>query len=181
MRKKLIIITLLILGLLFLYGTTYSIFYSNAVINSNDQEIAKFVFNSELLDSLSLPLIDLKPGDIKEYNFDVSNSNNNNTSDVTIEYQLTLKTYHLIPLTIELYKVNNDQNEIIMNCDESYTRNDQNELICNTNTQTMNYSVSTKDSYKLKITFDSSYNASEYSNLVDYINVEIKSAQKVAE
>jgi hypothetical protein len=42
----------------------------------------------------------------------------------------------------------------------------------------MGYSVLKLDNYKLKVTFPSQYNGEVYSDLVDYINIEIKSWQK---
>ena len=95
-------------------GLTYSYFYSNTSMNNVDQKIAKFIFNTETLDSLELPLIDLTPGETKEYEFAISNTEEEITSDVTIEYQLTILTPHYSPLIIELYK----EDEKIMECDE---------------------------------------------------------------
>ena len=40
-------------------------------------------------------------------------------------------------------------------------------------------SINNTDDYVLKVTFDSNYSDEAYSNLIDYINIEIKSYQKV--
>jgi hypothetical protein len=148
---------------------------------SNEQDVAKFVFNAQSLDQIQLPLIDLNPGSTKEYTFAVSNNYAGSLSDVTIEYQMTIETYHLIPLIIELYKMNGETEELILTCDENYTRNSENELICNSSTQEMGYSVLKLDNYKLKVTFPNQYNGEAYSDLVDYINIEIKSSQKTGD
>jgi hypothetical protein len=145
---------------------------------SNEQDVAKFVFNAQNLDQIQLPIVDLNPGDNKEYTFAVSNDYSGTLSDVTIEYQMTIETYHLIPLIIGLYKVDGGSEELILTCDELYTRNSENELICNSSTQEMGYSAIKLDNYKLKVTFPSQYNGEVYSDLVDYINIEIKSWQK---
>jgi hypothetical protein len=148
---------------------------------SNEQDVAKFVFNAQSLDQIQLPLIDLNPGSTKEYTFAVSNNYAGSLSDVTIEYQMTIETYHLIPLVIELYKMNGETEELILTCDENYTRNSENELICNSSTQEMGYSTLKLDNYKLKVTFPNQYNGEAYSDLVDYINIEIKSSQKTGD
>jgi hypothetical protein len=148
---------------------------------SNEQDVAKFVFNAQSLDQIQLPLIDLNPGSTKEYTFAVSNNYAGTLSDVTIEYQMTIETYHLIPLVIELYKMNGETEELILTCDENYTRNSENELICNSSTQEMGYSTLKLDNYKLKVTFPNQYNGEAYSDLVDYINIEIKSSQKTGD
>jgi hypothetical protein len=78
-------------------------FHSDAILESDNQDIAKFIFNAESLDQIELALIDLNPGDSEEYSFSVSNNYSGNISGVTIEYQIIIKTYHLVPLIIELY------------------------------------------------------------------------------
>jgi hypothetical protein len=165
--------------LTFFSGITYSFFHSSVTLTSTDQNIAKFIFNAQSLDQIQLPLIDLKPGDNKEYTFSVSNSSLGVLSNISVEYQMTIKTYHLVPLTVELYRINGDIEELILTCNETYTRNSNNELICNVPIVEMNYSAEKVDNYKLKVIFPSGYSGEEYSNLVDYINVEIKSWQKM--
>ena len=93
---------LLILG----SGITYSLFTSITNLKSMDQNVAKFVFNAERLNELQFPLIDLKPGDIKEYDFAVSNNHSGVLTNVSVSYQMLIKTYHLVPIDIELYIVN---------------------------------------------------------------------------
>jgi hypothetical protein len=154
-------------------------FNSNSSLISTDQNIAKFIFNTESLDQLELSLVDLNPGDTKEYLFSVSNNSSGSTSNVSIQYQMTIKTYHLVPLVIELYRLNGSTEELVSTCDETYTRISNNELICNVPIQEMSYSSSILDNYKLKVGFPSEYNDETYSDLVDYINIEIKSWQKI--
>lgn len=178
-REKVLIIIGVLITLVFFTGITYSFFHSNANLNSNNQNIAKFVFNAESLDHLDLPLTSLNPGDNEEYAFSVSNNESGNISNVSVEYQMIIKTYHLVPLVIQLYKIDGENEVLILTCDESYTRNLQNELICNTPTQEMGHSSELLDNYKLKVEFPIEYNDEEYSNLVDFINIEIKSWQNL--
>lgn len=178
MKKKIYLIILLLTIATFFSGITYSLFNSDALLSSNDQGVASFIFNTENLDKIDLNLNGLKPGDSYEYEFSVTNNESEKVSDVTIEYQLTIKTYHFIPLDIELYKVI-DTLEYIGSCDETYTRNSENKLICNMPVQQMNKSENKKDTYKLKISFKDEYNDKKYSDLVDFINLEIDSWQKI--
>ena len=171
--KILMIMALVVFGL----GITYSIFNSNTLAAGN-QKIAKFIFNAEEVDKLNLPILNLNPGEDSEYAFSVSNSKDTKISNVTIEYQMIVKTYHLVPLTIELYKVEENGESLILTCDETYSRNESNELICNSNVEELNYKEAKENNYKLKVTFPSEYSDKMYSNLVDYINIEIKSWQK---
>jgi hypothetical protein len=181
MKYKVLITLSVLILLIFCSGITYSFFHSNATLVSNDQDIAKFVFNAENLNQLELPLTDLNPGDTNEYTFSVSNNYSGVTSDVSLEYQMTIKTYHLAPLIIELYKLVDTSEVLVLTCDETFTRNDQNELICNTAIEQMVYSSLKLDNYKLKVKFSSEYDEETYSDLVDYINIEIKSWQKTGD
>lgn len=182
MKKKykiIIFISVLIL-IIFGSGITYSLFRGGTTMNT-DQGIAKFVFNAERLDSLELPISDMNPGDVSEYPFSVSNNNEGSTSGVALEYEMSIETYHFVPLLIELYKINGEEEQLIMTCDETYTRNSSNELICNTPTQEMSKESESLDNYVLKISFPEEYNDSEYAGLVDYMNIEIRSWQKINE
>lgn len=159
-------------------GITYSIFNSNTNLTSTNQSIAKFVFNAENLNEIQIPLVDLNPGDLKEYNFSVSNTKEEVLSNVTIEYQMTIKTYHFMPLDIKLYK-KGEVEELFLTCDESTSRNLQNEIICVTTVEEISHLSEKLDDYVLKVSFPSNYSNLVYSNLVDFINIEIKSWQKI--
>lgn len=182
MRYKIYIIMFSIILLMLCSVLTYSIFRSNVDLESDEQDIAKFIFNAEPLDELELPLIDLIPGDIKEYFFSVSNNSSGDISEVTVEYELIIKTYHLTPLIIELYKlVGEEEEELLLTCDETFIRNPQNELVCNVPIQEIGHSEEKIDNYKLKIQFPTDYSDVIYSDLIDYINIEINSWQKIEE
>lgn len=181
MRKKIIILIFLIVCIVLLSGITYSVLTSGSTLSTN-QDIAKFIFDAQKIDHIDLPLYDLKPGDVKEYKFSVSNNREENnlniSSDVTIVYNIIVNTYHFMPLKIELYNEDDNQTPIMI-CDESYSRNEDRELICKSEAQYMSYSTNVKDNYILRLTFEEQYNSFEYSNLIDYIDLEIESYQKV--
>lgn len=175
MKYKILISMFVVMFFIFGIGIAYSSFTSSSELGIVDQKIAKFVFDTETLDRLELPLVGMAPGQSEEYNFSISNSSDDISSDVTISYQLTILTPHFTPLVIELYK----EEELVMTCDESYSRNENNELVCNSSIQELSHEDESIDNYTLKITFDGLYNDESYSNLIDYINIEIKSYQKV--
>lgn len=182
MRYKILLVLSILILFTSFYGMAFSFFSSDAGLDSGDINVAKFIFNAESLDEFQLSLVDLYPGESKEYPFSVSNSNESNISDVTLEYQLTFKTYHFVPLAISLYKMNElEEEELILTCDETYTRNDQNELVCDTPIQEIGHTADALDNYKIKVDFPSEYNDAAYADLVDYINVEIKSWQKLGD
>ncbi|NLL01812.1 MAG: hypothetical protein GX265_02190 [Mollicutes bacterium] len=178
MRKRIYIIFGSFLMLLFTSGITYSVFTSNALLVSPDQSIAEFIFNFERVSDIDVPLTEMKPGDEKNILFAVSNSNEETYSKVDIEYQITLTTYHFIPLVIELYQVD-DEETLIGTCDESKSRNELNELVCNMPKTLYEYDEEDLHNYRLHLVFPPEYNDESYVDLVDFINLKIKSEQKI--
>lgn len=181
MRNKVLIVLFILVLLLFSSAMTYSIFNSGSTLNSNNQKIANFIFEAEKTDHLQLSLVDFAPSDTENYQFSVTNNLNQKVSDVTIKYQMTVKTLHIMPLIIELYKKDGETSNLIMTCDESENnqRNSENELICISPEEQMVYNYEENNNYELKVSFPSQYNSSEYTDLVDYIDVEINSWQKL--
>ena len=179
MKKRIFIIGFILVGIVLSISLTYSVFNDETKLTSTNENFAKFIFNTEVLEEIDLSLVDLKPGDTKEYSFSVSNNKNGKTSNISIEYTITLNTYHFIPLIIELYSVT-DKEEKIMTCDETYERNSNKELVCSLPSKELSHLNNKEDKYKLVVHFDEIYNTEEYSGLVDYINLNIKSSQKIA-
>lgn len=177
-KSKIFIGIYILLIIFFGMGITYSVFHSNVNINSSNQNIAKFIFDSKGFNKLEIPLVNLTPNDKLEYDFSVTNNNEVVSSDVTIEYKLTIETYHFAPLLIKLYDSNDN---IIIDCNEnSFSRNDDNKLICNSEIMTLSHNDMKTDNYKLVVEYEKGYDDVLYSDLVDYINVEISSWQKLS-
>lgn len=178
MKRKLMIFVSMLVVIAFGTGITYSVFTSDSLGNIN-QKIAKFIFDAEEVNELHLSLTDLYPGVTKEYQFSVSNNSSGKISNVTLNYNMIIKTYHFMPTEIKLYRIDGETETPIISCDETFNRNDENELICNTETIEMSYKAEELHNYKLEVTFPSSYSSEEYTDLVDYIDIEINSWQKI--
>lgn len=180
MKKKVMLIIILGVLITFLSGITYSLFTSKATMISTNQGIASFIFEANNLDHIDLDLNGLVPGDNKEYLFSVTNTNEKQkTSEVTVEYKLIIKTYHFMPLTISLYQVGEEEGTLVGTCDETEGRNANKELVCAMPLGTLKNGIEEIDNYKLVVTFPSEYNDVSYSNLVDYMSIEIESWQKI--
>ena len=179
-RLKLIIMLICAIIMVCGSGVTYSLFTSESNLVAN-QKIAKFIFYAQKTDLIELPISDLKPGDKVDYTFKVANTLDNKKSDVTISYKIIMKTYHFMPLNINLYKVEDDKETLIITCDESISRTD-NQILCNTDTQhMMSHNKEVQDNYRLEVEFPKKYNTEAYTELVDFIDIEIKSWQTIGE
>ncbi len=173
--KRIIIITILVIGIIFGIGITYSMYTSEAKIKS-DISLATFVFDTDRKELINIPISNIKPGDNLKYEFAISNNSNTKKSDVTIKYNIKIKTMHFIPLEISIYDIDDN---LVMSCDETNERNSLNELECISEDIIMPYMENVKDEYYLKLVFPLEYSDIEYSSLVDYINLEIDSSQKI--
>jgi len=173
-HKVLIILTLFCLIICFT-RITYSLFNSEASFSTENMKIAEFIFETNRTDHIELDFTDLKPGDTNEFYFEVSNTKDNIITNVTTEYQITIKTFHFMPLLIELYK----NNDIVMTCNEDYSRNTDNALVCNSDTWRLGHNSSKTDNFKIKVSFPEEYNSYDYTELVDYIDLDISSWQKI--
>ena len=178
MKHKLVIGLGLLILVLLVSGITFSRFRASSSLAITNQFLAKFVFEAEETDDISIPLSDLSPGDSKEYNFSVTNNKDNVRSNVSIDYQISIETFHFMPLDIKLYKIDGNDEVEVMRCDESYSRNEENKLVCNSSMFTLTHKEDRTDNYKLVVSFDSLYDSLEYADLVDYIDINIKSSQK---
>lgn len=174
MKKKISIIVLLLF--IILGGKiTFSTYTSNTK-TTTDLSLANFVVDAKKLDHIDVDLSEINPGDTIKYLFSVSNGSQEKASDVTIVYNIIVKTMHFMPINIELY---DKEDKLIMNCDESYNRNAGNELVCMTDDIEMSYLEDVKHDYYLNIEFPTEYSSYEYASLIDYLNVQIKSHQKM--
>ena len=175
MKRRVVIIVILFCLIICFSKITYSLFHSEAFFSFENMEIAEFIFETQRTDHIELDFADLKPGDTKEFKFQVSNTKDTNITNVTTEYQITIKTFHFMPLIIELYK----DNDIIMTCNEDYSRNSENALVCNSKVLEIGHNSKTIEDFKIKVSFPKEYNSQEYVELVDYIDLDISSWQKI--
>lgn len=178
-KYRIVIILFLLVSLVVGSCITYSLFHSSGRVIVN-QEIAQFVFDARNTDHIDLNLVGLTPGSSEDYLFSVTNKKNNKLSHVTLKYQITIKTMHTMPLDIKLYKVGNEEDELVLQCDESFSRDSDHYLLCNSSVEEMAYSSEVVDRYKINVSFPQEYNGIEYSDLVDTISVDIKSWQKTS-
>ena len=172
--KKRILIIIVMFMLISVSGITYSL-YTNMTKKEIPISLASFSVGIERKESLDINLSDLEPGSINLYDFSVLNNTDESMSDVSISYNIILKTGNYIPLDIKLY----DSSDNVLFDSKDGTRNNDNELILKTDDIIMPYSKSVKNDYTLEVVFPEEYSGEEYSGLVDYINLTIEASQKI--
>ena len=177
MKRRISLIVMFGFLNILLVGVTYSFFKNENNLFAN-QDIAKFVFEAEETNTISVPLTDINPGDSTSYTFQVANNVDEVVSQVTINYQCIIKTYHLMPLEIKLFKTGSVE-ELILTCDETFSRDEDNQLVCNSIVPQVAYDNKVSHDYRLDIKFPDEYNSEDYANLVDYIDIDIRSWQNI--
>ena len=172
MKKKVLIIIIMFM-LISITGITYSL-YTNMLKKEVPISLASFSVGVERKETLDIDLSDLEPGSVNRYDFSVLNNTDENLSDVSVSYNIVLKTGNYIPLDIKLY---DSSNNILFDSSEGVRTDD--ELILKTDDIIMPYSKSVKNDYSLEVIFPEKFSGEEYSGLVDYINLTIDASQKI--
>ena len=145
---KYFMISLAIILTIFTFNITASRYMGE--ISSQDDLIAKPILT---LSNNSLSYTEnMKPGDTKIYEFEVSNKENDNTNEILLDYYFSItSTTGFTPLTIEIYDITNEETLLPLTSD-NYTQ-----------VQQMNYETETTRKYKLLVIWKEENNSSEYA------------------
>lgn len=170
MKKKVLIIIIMFM-LISVTGITYSL-YTNMIKKEVPISLASFSVGVERKTTLDIDLSDLEPGSINRYDFSVLNNIDESMSDVSISYNIVLKTGNYIPLKIKLY---DSSDNVLLDSENGPITDD--ELVLKTEDIVMPYSKSVKNDYSLEVVFPEEYSGEEYSGLVDYISLTIEAGQ----
>ena len=79
-----------------------------------------------------------------------------------------------------VWVIKRKRNKIILKYQKKHFNTD-NEVVCRSEIQTMEYKLNATDDYKLVVEFPEKFNDDTYMDLVDYIDIEIKSWQAIGE
>ena len=84
MKNKIAII-LILFSLTICFSTiTYSLFSSETSFSVENKEIAEFIFETKRTNHIELGFDSLNPGDTKEFEFQVSNTKDNDITNVLV-------------------------------------------------------------------------------------------------
>lgn len=176
-KKSILPLILLLLVIITSYiWITYSK-YATEQTNSDIAYIAQFVFTETMSENLNVKLENMKPGDTQTYHFTVSNSKDTKISDVGMNYIITLQSSTNLPLTIYLYKNDDNTTNLFSETAESVA---QQKML---KTQMQNFEAGKQkiDTYTLKIEWKNTEenNNEKYVDEIDYIDISIDAVQAV--
>ncbi len=116
------------------------------------------------------------------YTITVSNNDGVKRTDVTLEYDLIIKTTTNLPLEYSVYLNENyddtDATNIIKTSVDEADSDGTYFKTITLPTKELSYKKDETDTYQLAIVFPARYNSSEYQNILEYIEVSINARQK---
>ena len=159
---------------------TYSKYESRA--NTKPNIIVAFYVLNKDYQSMNLNLDELFPREEPYiYTFSISNTKGQKRCQTDLEYELSIKTTTNLPITYELYKNQNynDDNatsikktdEIIQDEDGTYFR------IITTETESFSFREDETNIYQLVVHFPQEYNTINYQDIIEGIEITVNSKQ----
>ena len=180
--SKINILIIVLLLLIKIIPVTLSKYQSSGVGNMNSN-IAFYLLSADYLTE-KLKLTDLIPSDNPYiYTFTIGNEKDSKTSEVDIEYVLSIVTTTNLPLRYELYKNSDYQDSSSVNLitdSNSVVELDSDGTYFQTftfETEKLYFSNPTTNTYTLVVYFDKSNNDSKYQNVVESIKIIVDSKQ----
>ena len=182
-RKRIIKLLILVFVLILLskmISFTYSKYESRA--NTKPNIIVAFYVLNKDYQSMNLNLDELFPREEPYiYTFSISNTKGQKRCQTDLEYELSIKTTTNLPITYELYKNQNynDDNatsikktdEIIQDEDGTYFR------IITTETESFSFREDETNIYQLVVHFPQEYNTINYQDIIEGIEITVNSKQ----
>ena len=183
-RRFLLFAFILIMALFtafYLLRMAYARYETNAILKA-DVDKALYIFEDEKL-QFNLNTEGIVPSsDPYKYKFTVSNFKDDKTSEIDIEYNVTVKTTTNLPINIEIFKLDASANKgpnlvsgavVKKDEDNSFYR-----LYKVPTTYQMLYANKVTDYYQIEITFPEVYkNSMTYENAIENIDVILESKQ----
>ncbi|MGN1352301.1 MAG: hypothetical protein ACI4VE_06005 [Clostridia bacterium] len=177
---KLLILVFVLILLIKMISFTYSKYESRA--NTKPNIIVAFYVLNKDYQSMNLNLDELFPREEPYiYTFSISNTKGQKRCQTDLEYELSIKTTTNLPITYELYKNQNynDDNatsikktdEIIQDEDGTYFR------IITTETESFSFREDETNIYQLVVHFPQEYNTINYQDIIEGIEITVNSKQ----
>ena len=177
---KLLILVFVLILLIKMISFTSSKYESRA--NTKPNIIVAFYVLNKDYQSMNLNLDELFPREEPYiYTFSISNTKGQKRCQTDLEYELSIKTTTNLPITYELYKNQNynDDNatsikktdEIIQDEDGTYFR------IITTETESFSFREDETNIYQLVVHFPQEYNTINYQDIIEGIEITVNSKQ----
>lgn len=178
LKFKIIVFILLLIILLFLIPYTFSRFKTEARGDAKI-DVAFYLLNDEYQHQ-SINLEGFEPGMSREYNFSVANFNSNSRSEVTLDYEVVVRTTTNLPLEYKLYKIENDI-ALNINLEDNIETDKNGTFFKSLKTESIRFSHTANyvNYYRLQIIFPSEYKNYKYQGIPEHIEIDVNSKQVI--
>ena len=179
---KLVILILCLIIVLRIFVLIWSKYESEATSNAN-VDIAFYLLKEDFKE-MSLNLAKIFPrNDAYIYTFSIGNQNENETAEVDLTYNLTLRTTTNLPLSYELYMNQNDgEDGAVSILETNDITQDENGTYFRTMTpkeEELYYKEPKTNQYTLVVHFPENYHTEEYQDIIEMLEITIDSKQMI--
>jgi len=176
-RAHFVLLLCILLVIVSIIGITYSRYESEGLSNP-DIETALYLLKEEYK-SMSICLEDIHPSDVANlYTFSISNNDGKYRAEVNLEYEVEIISTTNLPLEYDVYIKGTDESVIVTDVveqdeDGTYFRK------IKLNKRSFSYEKDETDTYVLEVMFDSKYNDISYQDIIESIEINVKSNQVI--
>ncbi len=178
MYIKFSLLILLIILAVLLIKNTFAKYKSNAISNAN-VDLAYYLFKEEDI-SQDLKLESILPReDPYNYRLKVANYDGEKRTETAIKYTIEIKATTNLPLNFNLY---NEQNPEVSLGTSTETKQDSDGTYfkyINFSGGNFGFRQNEESYYILEVEFPKEYNLAQYEGIVEYIQITLKSEQKI--
>ncbi len=178
-KKKIFIISLVLIFAitLIVLKQTGAIFQTTTESDVN-LDIAFYCIKEDY-QTMTLRLDDMIPRTAPYvYNFTISNNNGTKRTETQLEYDLTIRTTTNLPITFKLFDTNGTPVVLGM---ESITEDDDGTYFRHIITPQREFGFVNNETnkYRIQIEFPEIYNSEEYQDIIELVEINVDSKQKV--
>ena len=178
LKLEIAILLILLAMLCFLIPFTLSRFRTEARGNA-PIDIAFYLLN-DTYTRQNITLDEMKPGDEKSYTFSVSNTDGTNRSEVTLDYEILIRTTTNLQLEYELDEITTGTDVDVVLSSNTVTDDDGTYFKeIKTSSETFAYTSDQTKLYKLTIKYPSSLKDHKNQGFCENIEINILSKQKI--
>lgn len=173
LSKSYVLHYILLLAVLLLAVSSWSYSRYMAKVSGNAQASVAFWGTDTSVQMIQMEHV--KPGDVKEYTLEISNTKSGGVSETALLYSISVESTENLPLTYELIKSSAAQGTFV-NADGPLTFTNGKTKVSG---GTMPAAESVTHVYTLKVSWPSSENAAEWMDEIEYITLIISAQQDV--
>lgn len=153
--------------------------YRSTAKSSADVDLAFYMFKEEDI-SQDLKLESILPREEPyEYTFSVANNDGKDRTETAIHYTIELKTTTNLPLTFKVYDSRDMTNDLVESAEPKADDDGTYFKYIKVAGGNLGFQQDEQVTYKIQVVFPKEYNLAQYEGIVEYVQITIKSTQRV--